>query len=306
MKALVTGGAGFIGSHIVDKLVKEACQAVIVDNLSTGSLDNVNKQAKFVKMDIRGAELLSLCQAEKFDCAIHLAAQTMVPRSLQDPQFDCDVNIVGTVNLLEACRQTGVKRFIASSSAAVYGDVPVLPIVEESTPRPSSFYGLSKLTMEKYMAMYSELYGLEYAVLRYANVYGERQGDFGEGGVISIFANKIALEQPIAIFGDGTQTRDFVYVGDVAAANYQALIAKQVNSVYNVSTQTEVSVNTLVELMSKVSGKKVDKTYLEPREGDIYRSMLSNAATQKALAWKPQTQLVDGLARTYEFIVKKR
>lgn len=306
MKVLVTGGAGFIGSHIVDKLIAEDCQTVIIDNLSTGSLENVNQQAQFVKMDIRSAEVYDFCLKEKFDYIIHLAAQTMVPQSIENPVFDCNVNVAGTVNLLEAGRKTGVKRFIAASSAAVYGDVPVLPIEEDSIPRPASFYGLSKLTMEKYMAMYKDIYGLEYVVLRYANVYGERQGDFGEGGVISIFTNKIAAGQKISIFGDGSQTRDFVYVGDVANANFQALTAEKVNAVYNISTQTEVSVETLVEILSKVSGKNVDKAYLAAREGDIYRSILSNAAAQSNLQWKPQTRLVDGLTKTYESIVKKQ
>ena len=304
MKVLVTGGAGFIGSHIVDKLIAEDCRTVIIDNLSTGSLENVNQQAQFVKMDIRSAEVYDFCLKEKFDYIIHLAAQTMVPQSIKNPGFDCNVNVAGTVNLLEAARKTGVKRFIAASSAAVYGDVPVLPIEEDSIPRPASFYGLSKLTMEKYMAMYNNIYGLEYVVLRYANVYGERQGDFGEGGVISIFTGKIAAGQKISIFGDGSQTRDFVYVGDVANANFQALTTEKVNAVYNISTQTEVSVETLVEILSKVSGKDVDKAYLAAREGDIYRSMLSNAAAQGNLQWKPQTRLIDGLTKTYEFIVK--
>lgn len=305
MKVLVTGGAGFIGSHVVEKLLQENCQPVIVDNLSTGSLENVPEEVPFVNMDTRSADIFPFCQKEKFDAVIHLAAQTMVPDSLKNPKFDCDVNITGTVNLLEACRQTGVKRFLAASSAAVYGDVPVLPIEEDSLPRPASFYGLSKLTMEKYIAMYHEIFGLEYAVLRYANVYGERQGDFGEGGVISIFTNKIAAGEKLTIYGDGTQTRDFVYAGDVAAANYRALVTDKVNSVYNISTQTEVSVNTLVELMSKVSGKTADIDYLASREGDIYRSILSNAAARQVLDWNPQVRLVDGLARTYDFLMKK-
>ena len=303
MKILVTGGAGFIGSHVVEKLLQEQCEVVIIDNLSTGLQENINKAAKFIKMDIRSNQLLGIFTAEKFDAVIHLAAQTMVHKSLEMPDYDCDVNISGTVNLLEACRKTNVKRVVFSSTAAVYGNVTTLPVVESDSTVPTSFYGLSKLTCEQYLALYSKLYGLEYVVLRYANVYGERQGDGGEGGVISIFIRKINQGESVLIFGDGTQTRDFIYVGDIASANYQSLLTTHQNKVYNISTQTETSVNTLIEYMSQAAGKEVTKVCGDLREGDIYKSSLSNQAAKENLNWQPCTTLLDGLANTYKSLI---
>lgn len=303
MKILVTGGAGFIGSHVVEKLLQEKCQVVIIDNLSTGLQENINKAAKFIKMDIRSNQLLELFTEEKFDGVIHLAAQTMVHKSLEMPDYDCDVNISGTVNILEACRKTNVKRIIFSSTAAVYGNVTTLPVVEAMPKAPTSFYGLSKLTCEQYLALYHQLYGLEYVVLRYANVYGERQGDGGEGGVISIFSRKINQGESLLIFGDGSQTRDFIYVGDIANANYQSLLTIHQNNVYNISTQTETSINSLIEYMSQVAGKEISKICGDLREGDIYKSSLSNAAAQHNLNWQPCTTLLDGLAKTYHSLI---
>lgn len=303
MKVLVTGGAGFIGSHVVEKLLQEQCEVVIIDNLSTGLQENLNTQAKFIKMDIRSSRLLDVFNAEQFDYVIHLAAQTMVHKSLEMPDYDCDINISGTVNVLEACRKTNVKRIVFSSTAAVYGNVTTLPVAEDAPKSPTSFYGLSKLTCENYLALYSQLYGLEYVVLRYANVYGERQGDGGEGGVVSIFTRKIHQSEPLLIFGDGTQTRDFIYVGDIANANYQSLLTTHQNNVYNISTQTETSVNTLIEYMGKVTHKEVHKICGDLREGDIYKSSLSNAAAQKNLNWQPCTSLIDGLAKTCNSLI---
>ncbi|MBP2627088.1 MAG: UDP-glucose 4-epimerase [Firmicutes bacterium] len=303
MKVLVTGGAGFIGSHVVDKLIQENCEVVILDNLSTGLQENIHKAATFIQMDIRSNQLLELFAGEKFDYVIHLAAQTMVHKSLEMPDYDCDVNISGTVNILEACRKTNVKRIVFSSTAAVYGNVESLPVMEASSTAPTSFYGLSKLTCENYLALYNQLYGLEYVALRYANVYGERQGDGGEGGVISIFTRKIHQDEPVVIFGDGSQTRDFIYVGDIASANYQSLATIHGNHVYNISTQTETSVNMLIEYMGKVAGKVVTKVYGPLRDGDIYKSTLSNAAARQNLSWSPCMPLIDGLARTYNSLI---
>lgn len=303
MKVLVTGGAGFIGSHVVDKLIQENCQVIIVDNLSTGLQENLHKSAAFIKMDIRSNQLLDLFIREKFDSVIHLAAQTMVHKSLEMPDYDCDVNISGTVNILEACRKTNVKRVVFSSTAAVYGNAKCLPVMENSATVPTSFYGLSKLTCEHYLALYHQLYGLEYIALRYANVYGERQGDGGEGGVISIFSHKIHSGEPVVIFGDGSQTRDFVYVGDIAAANYQSLLSVHYNDAYNIGTQTETSVNTLIEYMGKVAGKIVTKVCGPIRDGDIYKSTLSNTAARQNLGWSPRMPLIDGLAKTYNSLI---
>ena len=304
MKILVTGGAGFIGSHVLEKLMQEQCQVVVVDNLSSGLRENIPAGVKFIEMDICDGKLLDVFISERFDAIIHLAAQTKVPVSLERPDYDCQINILGTVNMLEACRKTEVKRVVFASTAAVYGDVNSIPTMENAETRPTSFYGLSKLTVEKYLQMYQQVYGLEYVVLRYANVYGERQGDGGEGGVVSIFIREIAQNKVINIYGDGSQTRDFIYAGDVAAANYQALVTPNVNAVYNVSTQTEVSVNSLVEVMGQVADKQLEKKYCPVREGDIYRSMLCNHAAQEKLSWQLGVTLMDGLGRTYRYLAK--
>jgi UDP-glucose 4-epimerase len=303
VKVLVTGGAGFIGSHVVDKLIQEKCQVVIIDNLSTGLRENINPAATFIQLDIRNDEIFTIFMTEKFDFVIHLAAQTMVHKSLEMPDYDCDINILGTVNILEACRKANVKRIVFSSTAAVYGNVTTLPVVETSQKAPTSFYGLSKFTCENYLSLYKEVYGLDYMILRYANVYGERQGDGGEGGVISIFARKIRQDQPVLIFGDGSQTRDFIYVGDVANANYQSLLVDHANKICNISTQTETSVNMLIDYMGNVAGKVVTRNYNEKREGDIYKSSLSNAIARKNLDWQPHMILLEGLAKTYRSLI---
>lgn len=305
MKVLVTGGAGFIGSHTVDKMLDIGWEVVVIDNLSTGLRTNVADSVKLVEMDIMNSQLLEVFYQEKFDCVVHLAAQTSVPYSLDYPDIDCQINLLGLVNVLEACRKTGVKRVVFASSAAVYGDADSLPIDEEATLKPESFYGLTKCTGEKYLELYRQIYQLDYVVLRYANVYGERQGDSGEGGVISIFTRRIHQNLPIYIFGDGGQTRDFIYVGDVAAANCQALMPHtKVNSVYNISSQTQTSVNHLVATLAEVAGKQITKNYLPAREGDIYHSMLSNRAALAGISWQAQMPLIEGLRRTYRYLEK--
>jgi UDP-glucose 4-epimerase len=305
VRVLVTGGAGFIGSHVVDELLLHKFEVVIVDNLSTGLRENINSAAEFVKLDIAEDDMTQLFSERKFDFVIHLAAQTAVPRSLVEPDFDARVNVLGTVNLLEASRKTGVKKILFASSAAVYGDVESIPLTEEVGVQPTSFYGLSKVTAERYFKLYREVFGLDYAVLRYANVYGERQGDSGEGGVVSIFCRKFFNNQPINIFGDGGQTRDFIYVGDVARANCQALITPAASGVFNISTFTETSVNELAEIMAQISGKQLKKEYFPARGGDIYHSKLDNRAAIKTLQWAPRVALTDGLRATYSFLKQR-
>lgn len=229
----------------------------------------------------------------------------MVNISVDDPAYDADVNIMGTVNVLEACRKTGVKRVVFSSTAATYGDIEEVPIREEFTVNPLSFYGLSKLTVEQYLKLYHELYGLEYVILRYANVYGERQGDGGEGGVISIFTKKVAKDEAFVIHGDGKQTRDFVYAGDVARANWCAVNTDHCNTIYNVSTNSETSIRELVDLLESASGKMVERQYGERREGDIYRSVLDNSKIVTRLDWMPLVNLQEGLKRTYDYFARK-
>lgn len=303
MKILITGGAGFIGSHLVRKLQSENVQFIVVDNLSTGSLENLPENVSFVNLDIRKPELWDLMEKEKFDAVVHFAAQTMVNISIDDPVNDMDENVHGTVNVLEGAKNTGIKRIVFSSTAAAYGDVTEeqLPVKENELLQPMSFYGLSKVTAEKYLAMYHLCFGLDYVVLRFANVYGERQGNGGEGGVISIFGKQIAQDKQITIFGDGGQTRDFIYAGDIANGVWAALNTKNVNTVYNLSTQKETSLLEMIKIFEQVSGKKINPAFAAERVGDIYRSSLCNEKAKSGLDWAPQVTLKDGLKRTYQY-----
>lgn len=295
MKVLVTGGAGFIGSHIVDTLVEANMEVYILDNLTSGSFGNISPEAVFLKEDIRDADLKEVLQRERFDYVIHQAAQTTVAKSLEDPLYDCEVNVRGLVNVLEACRLSGVKRIVFASSAAIYGDTVSLPVSETCEKHPASFYGLSKLTGEQYLDLYYKNFGLEYVALRYANVYGERQGDNGEGGVISIFLKKLLAGQELTVYGDGTQTRDYIYVKDVAAANYQALFTSMANCSYNVSTGTETSVNELIALLASTAKRPLAVSNEASRSNDIYRSVLDNKAAKQGLGWQPSYPLQQGL-----------
>jgi len=228
MHVLVTGGAGFIGSYFVRQMLVENNTVVVLDNLSTGSLEHLaGRDVVLWKQDICKPDIVQQIVFEKFDVIVHLAAQTMVDSSIKDPIFDASENIMGTLNVLEAARQCGA-RVIFASTAAAYGDVVEddLPVLESHELSPQSFYGLTKVGVEKYLALYHQHYGLDYVICRFANVYGERQGDKGEGGVISIFAKRIAAGKDITIYGDGTQTRDFVYAGDIARGICKAMTTK--------------------------------------------------------------------------------
>ena len=306
MKVLVTGGAGFIGSHLVRQLLAADHEVTVLDNVSTGTWQHLPEGKDTCtcwEMDIRDKAAREKMEQGKFDVIVHLAGQTMVDVSIKDPEFDAAENVMGTLNVLEAARHSGVKRIIFASTAASYGDVAEdkLPIREEETLAPMSFYGLTKVTVEKYLKLYHDLYGLDYVALRFANVYGERQGDTGEGGVISIFAKRIAKDQGITVFGDGKQTRDFIYAGDIASGIIAAMTTDKANAVYNLSNQTETSLLKLIELMGKAAGKKVEPAFAAPREGDINRSMLCNEAAVQNLNWQPQMDLGEGLARTISY-----
>lgn len=307
MNILVTGGAGFIGSHLVRHLLAKGENVTALDNLSTGLAENLPPEAKLVEMDILDEDLPKVVAAGAFDAIVHLAAQTMVDTSIKNPLLDTRENLLGTVQVLEAARAANVKRVIFASTAAVYGDVKEddLPVREAQPTLPLSFYGLSKLSVEKYLEMYENLYGMEYVVLRFANVYGERQGDGGEGGVISIFAKAVAEGRDITIYGDGEQTRDFVYAGDIAEGIWAALRTEEVNAAYNLSTQTETSLRELVSLLAEIRGREIVPKYGAEREGDIYKSMLSNSRARRGLDWQPATTLAEGLRRTYEYFCGK-
>ncbi|MDD7056683.1 MAG: NAD-dependent epimerase/dehydratase family protein [Selenomonadaceae bacterium] len=303
MRILVTGGAGFIGSHIVRLLMTEGHAVTVLDNFSTGDRSHLPEAGfDLWAMDVRTEEARIKMLSVPFDGIVHLAAQTMVDSSIRNPLFDAQQNIVGSVNVLEAAKRTGA-RVIFASTAAAYGDVAEteLPVQEGHVLVPMSFYGLTKVTVERYLKLYHQLYGLDYVVLRFANVYGERQGDKGEGGVISIFCKRVAQGLPITIFGDGEQTRDFVYAGDIARGIYAALQTPSVNTVYNLSTMTETSLNTLVEALGQAAGHNIYPSYAEARTGDIYRSMLDNHAAREHLGWQPKMTIVEGIGQTYQY-----
>ena len=306
MKILVSGGAGFIGSHSVDKLVAAGHRVFVLDDLSSGSVENLNKEASFIRMSILDEAIFDLFERERFDAVLHLAAQTIVPSSLARPDIDARVNVLGTLQILEGCRRTDVERIIFASSAAVYGDVAELPVPETAAGRPASFYGLSKLTAEHYIQMYRSLHGLHYVILRYANVYGDRQGDRGEGGVVSIFARNMINCNKVTIFGDGCQTRDFVYVGDIADANCQALICREPDRIMNIATQTETTVNQLATTLAGLTGYTLPVEHLAARSGDIVRSMLCNSEANSFLRWAPKTALSIGLEKTCRYLLNSK
>ena len=307
MHILVTGGAGFIGSHLVDALLEDGHDVTVFDNLSTGCRDQIPTEARFVEGDIRDeAALQALFEEGRFDVVFHEAAQTQVSYSLAHPREDAELNVIGLINVLEQCRRQGVQKFIYSSSAAVYGDNPKVPLSESEPLAPASFYGLTKVAAEKYIQLYGSLFGLPYAILRYANVYGERQGNGGEGGVVGLFARALACGQDLTIFGDGEQSRDFVYVKDVARANIAAMDSGVPSGIYNISTQIETTINALKEILLYFSHAGVAVSYGEARKGDIFRSSLTNGKAIETLRWRPKMKLMPGLMATYQYFLERR
>lgn len=302
MNILVTGGAGFIGSHLTDALIEEGHHVIIIDNLSTGSRKNINPQAVFYEEDICHEDALERIFAkENIQIVFHEAAQTLVPYSMEHPKEDARLNIMGLINVLDMCRKYHIEKIIFSSSAAVYGDNVHVPLKEDQPLMPTSFYGLTKVTAEKYIQMYHEAFGLAYAILRYSNVYGERQGSHGEGGVVYVFSKALAQGQNLTIYGDGEQSRDFVYVKDVARANIKAMDTAVPSGTYNVSTGIETTINALKEILLYFSRVPAQVSYADARSGDIYYSALDNTAAKQALQWKPVTKLLPGLQATYSY-----
>lgn len=294
MKVLVTGGAGFIGSHVSDLLISEGFEVIIIDNLSTGKLENMNKSARFYHMDIRSDSLGEVFEKEKPDFVVHHAAQIDVQTSIKNPVLDGDINILGAINILENCVKYGVKKIIYASSAAVYGEPAYLPVDEKHSIEPMSYYGISKFAPEQYIRVYSSLYDLKHTILRYANVYGPRQAYEGEGGVVAIFQHLMSTGQAPKIFGDGEQTRDYVYVKDVAQANLQALTQGD-NETFNISTNEKTTVNQLFDAMRQLLGFRGEAQYGPVRPGDIPHSTLDNGKAMVQLNWKPQYSLKAGL-----------
>lgn len=302
MKVLITGGAGFIGSHILAQLQgRRDMDVVVFDNLSSGSKEHVPAGMELVEGDVCDeAAVDALFADHHFDAVIHLAAQTMVPTSVEQPVLDCRINLEGVLHVLEACRIHGTRHILFSSSAAVYGDNLHIPLKETERLVPTSPYGITKMTTEHYLRVYHELYGMDATVFRFANVYGERQGEKGEGGVVSIFCKLLSQRQGITVFGDGNQTRDFVYAGDIAQAIIRALPLKGYHTM-NVSTGQETSINDLIRSFEKAVGYTVPVQYTAPRTGDILRSVLSNEALKRDLGFVPEMDLEEGIRRTYDW-----
>jgi UDP-glucose 4-epimerase len=301
MKILVTGGAGFIGSHIVDRLVQEGYGVVIADNLSTGKRRNVNRAARFYRTDIGSWWLERVFRRERPAVVCHHAAQMNVRRSVQDPKFDAETNILGTLNVLRNAIKYGVRKFIfASSGGAVYGEPEKLPVSESHPMRPGSPYGISKAVGDEYLRYFYDADGLEYVSLRYANVYGPRQDPYGEAGVVAIFTQKMLLgEQPI-INGNGRQTRDFVFVDDVVEANIAAL-SKEAHGIYNVGTGQETTINELFGILAGLINPSVREVHGPAKKGEQLRIALDSSRFHRELDWEPKVALKDGLARTVDY-----
>jgi UDP-glucose 4-epimerase len=304
LKILVTGGAGFIASHIADAFINEGHLVTVVDNLSMGFEKNVNPEAKFVKADICDKSLIELFEKEKFDVVNHHAAQMDVRKSVADPTYDANTNIIGTINLLQHSIKTGVKKFMfASTGGAVYGEQTYFPADENHPASPCSPYGISKLSVEKYLFFYKFQYDFNYTVLRYANIYGPRQNSKGEAGVVAIFTTKLlANKQPI-INGTGKQTRDYVYVNDVVKANLITL-NDGVCDIYNVGTGKETDVNELFHKLNKITGSNKEEKHGPPAPGEQMRSVITSEKLFKKFNWKPSTTLDEGLKPTAEFFKK--
>lgn len=301
MKALVTGGAGFIGSHVCDRLLTEGIDVVVLDDLSTGRIEQVPSGAGFYQLDLLSPWLPSVLREERPDAVLHHAAQASVRVSVAKPNFDAEVNVLGTIRLLEAAVAAGVQRVVfASSGGAVYGDTTVLPTPEDTPARPVSPYGAAKLSAEHYLHYYHAVHGLSYAALRYANVYGPRQDPHGEAGVVAIFAQRLLAGQPAIIFGDGRQTRDYVYVEDVADANLRALRSAVVGA-FNIGTGHETSVLDLFQRLSRLTGATVPAQHIAPKAGEQRRSCVAIGRAAQDLDWRPTLGLEDGLCRTVKF-----
>ena len=303
-KIMVTGGAGFIGSHIVDRYINEGNEVIIIDDLSTGKKENINPQARFHHIDIRDKGMEAIFEKERPEIVNHHAAQMDVRRSTENPAFDADVNIIGTINLLENSVKYGVKKFIfASSGGAIYGEQKDFPAGEEHQQFPLSPYGVSKLAGEKYIHYYSKNFGLRYISLRYSNVYGPRQNPEGEAGVVAIFIGRLLKGKEPVINGDGEQTRDYVYVDDVVEANISATRSETEGS-FNIGTGIETSVNKILSNLIDITKVDIKGMHGPPKKGEQRISVLDCSKAIKSLGWKPKVTLEEGLRRTVLYFKK--
>ena len=304
MKILVSGGSGFIGSHIVDALIQKGHKVVIIDNLSTGNSDNLNGKAIFYELDIRDKDVKGILKKEKPDIVFHLAAQVSVLKSTEEPVLDTEINVCGSLNLVNAYLESeGSKEkkiIFASTGGAMYGETDIIPTGENVEPFPLAPYGISKLSFEKYLHYFGQFKNLKFVCLRYGNVYGPRQNPFSEAGVISIFAIKLLRGEECVIFGDGAQTRDFVYINDIVRANLLAMNYAG-SGIFNVGTGTETSVNQIFSYIRKSVGSKTEPMYARAREGELDRSCLDVKKIKKILGWEARIPIREGIRETVEW-----
>jgi UDP-glucose 4-epimerase len=310
-RVVVSGGAGFIGSHVVRAYLAAGDEVTVLDDLSSGRVENLPAGVPLVRVDVRSPEARALVATGGFAVLNHHAAQMDVRRSVEDPMYDAQVNVLGLLNLLEGARAGGVRRVVfASSGGTVYGDGASAPTPETAPKLPASPYGTAKLTSEYYLATFAQLFGLEAVALRYSNVYGPRQNPHGEAGVVAIFGKRLQAGEPITIYGNGQQTRDLVYVEDVAAANLLAAerplpaLSSLDARAYNIGTGVETSVNRLAELLAAAAGRSAEIRRAPARAGEIQRSALDVHKAGRELGWHPQVPLPEGLARTLRWIVE--
>jgi UDP-glucose 4-epimerase len=300
MKVLVTGGAGFIGSHLVDALIRRRYQVVVVDNLSTGRPENINPAATFYQVDIYNSELERIFEKERPEIVYHQAAQTVIQKSMEDPVFDANQNILGSLNLVLQCLRFGVKKIVYASSAGIYGEPKYCPVDENHPVTPISYYGISKHTVEHYLHLSHLENLLSYTVLRYSNVYGPRQSPKGEAGVVAIFTRQMLQGESPTIFGKGDKTRDYVYVADVVMANLLAM-ERDGNGVYNIGTGVETSDQEMFNLLAELTGYQNNPHYVPVRKGEIYKICLDSSKAQKEFGWQPRFLLREGLRETVNY-----
>lgn len=304
-RILVTGGAGFIGSQVADALIADGNHVEIIDNLFTGQLDNVPDQAVFHKVDIRDGKVDEIFKEGHFDVMFHLAAQMDVRKSVADPAFDANANIIGGINLLQACKKHKVSKVVFSSTGgAIYGEQEKFPADENHAQNPKSPYGISKLAFEKYLQFYHWEHGLDYIALRYANVYGPRQRGDGEAGVVAIFFSRLLKDEKTVIFGDGKQSRDFVFVGDVVQANLLAMYHDKCGA-FNVGTGVETDINELFDTIKETVGSTQEQIHEPALPGEQRRSVIDNSLIKSTLDWKQTHSLREGLKKTAGYFREK-
>jgi UDP-glucose 4-epimerase len=305
MKILVTGGAGFIGSHVVDLFLEDGHEVVILDNLTTGFRENVPEGVRLIEMDITDPRIDQVFAEEEFDVVSHHAAQIDVRVSVNDPLFDAKQNILGSINVLEASLKHGVKKVqFSSTGGALYGEQDYFPANEEHPIRPLSPYGIAKYTVERYLYYYYEVHGLNYVAMRYANVYGPRQNPHGEAGVVAIFCDRLISGREAIINGDGKQTRDYVYVGDVARASILTL-NEELNCALNIGTSIEKDVNDIFRTLNQAGKFNAPEKHGPAKKGEQLRSVIDWGKANQLVGWEPKVMLEEGLTKTLEFFIQK-